>query len=69
MTWAWLFGGLKMAKSIGAGLPIAAALSTQALGADVGRIKTVVGQASVVRGAATLPATPGQTLSELVQGR
>jgi hypothetical protein len=52
-----------MLKSIAAGLLIAAALSTQALSADIGRIKTVVGQASVVRGAATLPATPGQTLS------
>jgi hypothetical protein len=52
-----------MLKSIAAGLLIAAALSTQALSADIGRIKTVAGQASVVRGAATLPATPGQTLS------
>jgi hypothetical protein len=52
-----------MLKSIAAGLLIAAALSTQALSADIGRIKTVVGQASIVRGAATLPATPGQTLS------
>jgi hypothetical protein len=69
MTWAWLFGRLKTPKSIAAGLPIAAALSTQAPCAGIGRIKTVVGQASVVRGPATLPATPGQTLSELVQGR
>jgi hypothetical protein len=52
-----------MLKSIAAGLLIAAAVSTQALAADIGRIKTVVGQASVVRGASTLPATPGQTLS------
>jgi hypothetical protein len=52
-----------MLKSVAAGLLIAAALSTQALSADIGRIKTVVGQASVVRGAATIPATPGQTLS------
>ena len=52
-----------MLKSIAAGLLIAAALSTQALSADIGRIKTVVGQASIVRGAATLPATPGQMLN------
>jgi hypothetical protein len=52
-----------MLKSMATGLLIAAALSTQALAADIGRIKTVVGQASVVRGAATLPATPGLMLS------
>jgi hypothetical protein len=52
-----------MRKSITAGLLIAGALSTQALAADIGRVKTVVGQASVVRGTSTLPATPGQTLS------
>jgi len=52
-----------MLKSITAGLLIAAALSTQALAADIGRIKTVAGQANVIRGAQTLPATPGQTLS------
>ncbi len=52
-----------MLKSIAAGLLIAAALSTQALAADIGRIKTVTGQASVVRGASTFPATPGQTLN------
>ena len=42
---------------------IAAAVSTQALAADIGRIKSVTGQASVVRGTSVLPATPGQTLS------
>jgi hypothetical protein len=52
-----------MLKSIAAGLLIAAALSTQALSADIGRIKTVVGRASLLRGAATLPATPGQMLN------
>jgi hypothetical protein len=52
-----------MLKSIGAGLLIAAVMSTQALAADIGRIKTVVGQANIVRGATTLPATPGLTLS------
>ena len=52
-----------MLRIIAAGLLIAGAVSTQALAADIGRIKTVVGKASVVRGAQTLPATPGQTLS------
>jgi hypothetical protein len=57
-----------MRKSLAAGLLIAAALSTHALptqawAAEIGRIKTVVGQASVVRGAATLPATAGLPLS------
>jgi hypothetical protein len=52
-----------MLKSIAAGLLIAAAVSTQALAADIGRIKTVVGQASIVRGTAMTPATPGATLS------
>jgi hypothetical protein len=52
-----------MLKSIAAGLLIAAALSTQALAADIGRIKTVAGQARVLRGATTLAATPGQTLN------
>ena len=52
-----------MLRSIAAGLLIAAAVSTQALAADIGRIKTVVGQASIVRGTSTTPATPGATLS------
>jgi hypothetical protein len=57
-----------MLKSASAGLLIAALLSTHAVapkawGADIGRIKTVVGQASVVRGAQTLPATPGLPLA------
>ena len=52
-----------MLKSIIAGLLIVAAVSTQALAADIGRVKMVSGQANIVRGAATLPATPGQTLS------
>ena len=50
-------------KRFAAGLLIAAAVSTQALAADIGRIKTVVGQANIVRGTTTLPATPGATLS------
>lgn len=52
-----------MLRLISAGLLIAGAVSTQALGADIGRIKTVVGQANILRGAQTLPATPGATLS------
>jgi hypothetical protein len=52
-----------MVRLLAAGLLIAAAVSTQAAAADIGRIKTVVGQASIVRGATTLPATPGATLS------
>jgi hypothetical protein len=52
-----------MLRSIAAGLLIAACMSTQAIGADIGRIKTVVGRASVVRGTSTLPAAPGQTLN------
>ncbi|WP_394764102.1 FecR domain-containing protein [Phenylobacterium sp.] len=52
-----------MLRSFAAGLLIAAAVSTQALAADIGRIKSVTGQASVVRGTSVLPATPGQTLS------
>ena len=52
-----------MLRATAAGLLIAAAVSTQALAADIGRIKNVTGQASVVRGAQTLPAAPGQTLS------
>jgi hypothetical protein len=64
MTWGLVsLGGTGMAKSIVAGLLIVAAMSTHALAADIGRIKTVVGQASVVRGTTTLAATPGQTLN------
>jgi hypothetical protein len=52
-----------MLRTIAAGLLITAVMSTQALAADIGRIKTVVGQANIVRGTTTLPATPGATLS------
>jgi hypothetical protein len=52
-----------MRRTIAAGLLIAAVVSTQALAAEIGRVKTVAGHASIVRGAATLPATPGQTLN------
>jgi len=46
-----------------AGLLMAAALSTPSLAlAEIGRIKTVVGQASVVRGNAVTPAKPGLQL-------
>jgi hypothetical protein len=46
-----------------AGLLIAAAVSTPGWAADIGRIKTVAGTAAVVRGATSLPATPGLPLS------
>jgi len=45
-----------------AGLLIAACVSTPGSAAEIGRIKTVVGSASVVRGASQLPAKPGLTL-------
>jgi hypothetical protein len=46
-----------------AGLLIAAAVSTAASAADIGRVKTVFGTAAVVRGPAKLPATPGLPLN------
>jgi hypothetical protein len=57
-----------MLRSIATGLLIAAAVSTQApaafgAAADIGRVKTVAGQANIVRGTTTLPAAPGATLS------
>ncbi|MBS0333150.1 MAG: FecR domain-containing protein [Proteobacteria bacterium] len=57
-----------MLKLRAAGLLIAATLSTQApasraAAAEIGRIKTVTGQAAIVRGGATLPAAPGATLT------
>ena len=52
-----------MRASLVAGLLIAAVVSTPAWAAGIGRIKTVAGTASVVRGAASLPATPGLVLS------
>ena len=56
-----------MLKLAATGLLIAGFVSTcagavLAAPVDIGRIKTVVGQASIVRGAQTLPATPGATL-------
>lgn len=45
------------------GLLMAAAVSTPSVAlAEIGRIKTVVGQASVVRGKAVTPAQPGYQL-------
>ena len=61
-----------MRASLTAGLLIAAAMSTCAQAADIGRVKTASGRADILRGAQTLPATPGQTLSVkdvLVTGR
>ena len=52
-----------MRKNWPAGLLIAAALSTPALAADIGRVKTVAGEANVVRAGKALPASPGLTLS------
>lgn len=62
------FGVGNMLKLRLAGLLIAGVVSTSALplyaaAADIGRIKTVSGQASIVRGGQTLAATPGATLS------
>ena len=48
---------------IAAGLLIAVGMSTPGVAADIGRIKTVAGSASVLRGGAPVAATPGQTLS------
>jgi hypothetical protein len=46
-----------------AGLLIAICMSTPGVTADIGRIKTVAGSASVVRGGVAIAATPGQTLN------
>ncbi len=56
-----------MRWALGAGLLMAAALSTAALSAaraapEIGRIKTVVGPAFVLRGGAQAPAAAGETL-------
>jgi hypothetical protein len=52
-----------MRRSRVAGLLMVAALSTPSLAAaEIGRIKTVTGAASVVRGKAVTPATPGYQL-------
>jgi len=49
--------------TIAAGLLIAACLSTPAVAtAEIGRIKTVVGTATIVRGKDQAPATPGYQL-------
>jgi outer membrane protein OmpA-like peptidoglycan-associated protein len=41
---------------------VAAALTSQAAAAEIGRIKAAAGAANIMRGKSTLPATPGQTL-------
>ena len=52
-----------MRGTIAAGLLIAACLSTPAVAtAEIGRIKTVVGTATIVRGKDQAPATPGYQL-------
>lgn len=52
-----------MRAAMAAGLLIAVCMSTPGVTADIGRIKTVAGSASLLRGGATLAATPGQTLN------
>lgn len=52
-----------MTRRLVAGLLMVAALSTPGLAqAEIGRIKTVTGAATVVRGKATAPAAPGYQL-------
>lgn len=51
-----------MRATILAGLLIAAGLSTAAAAGDIGRIKSVVGAASLERGKMVTRAAPGQTL-------
>jgi len=45
-----------------AGLLIAAGLSTPLAAAEIGRIKTVAGSATIQRGTTSIPAAPGKTL-------
>src|SRR5580658_4153589 len=53
-----------MRGTLVAGLLMAASLSTAAAanGPEIGRIKSVVGAASIVRGKTIVPATPGELL-------
>jgi len=51
-----------MRGTIVAGLLMAAALSTAAGAAEIGRLKTVAGAVSIVRGKAAIPAAAGQLL-------
>jgi hypothetical protein len=51
-----------MYRPVAAGLLMAAMLSTAATAADIGRIKSVAGAASVVRGKTVTPAVAGQLL-------
>ena len=54
--------GLGMRSAIVTGFLVAAAISTAAVAQDIGRIKTVAGPASVIRGKAVLPAAVGQVV-------
>ena len=61
-----------MRSTLMAGLLIAACLSTAATAAEIGRIKSAAGVASVMRGKVALPARPGlplQVSDLLVTGR
>jgi hypothetical protein len=51
-----------MYRTLAAGLLMAATLSTAAVAAEIGRIKSVAGAASVVRGKTVTPAVAGQLL-------
>jgi hypothetical protein len=51
-----------MRGTIATGLLIAVALSTPSSAGEIGRIKSVVGTSSVVRGASAQPAKPGLVL-------
>jgi hypothetical protein len=51
-----------MRAAIGAGLLMATLLSTAAVAGEIGRVKTVVGAAEVVRGKTVTRATPGLPL-------
>src|ERR1700683_3542395 len=53
-----------MRGTLVAGLLMAASLSTAAAanGPEIGRVKSVVGAASIVRGKTIVPATPGELL-------
>ncbi|MBS0360006.1 MAG: FecR domain-containing protein [Proteobacteria bacterium] len=52
-----------MLKLAVAGLLIAGVVSTEALAGDIGRIKTVSGQATIIRGASTYSAVAGASLN------
>ena len=54
--------GLVMRSAIVTGFLVAVVISTTAAAQDIGRIKSVAGPASVVRGKQVLPASVGQVL-------